>query len=935
MESGRSSDARDAADGAGVRRWTAIRDAAEAVLAQPVDARSEVLDRVCGSDAELRAEVEAQVRACERAAGAPAFLEGSAAAFAAPLLADDGSQLPITDAVPATSGAQRVRSDDLEGALRRALAGRYDIEREIGRGGAATVYLARDHRHGRLVALKVLDPSFGAAMSAARFLREIRVTAALTHPHILPLHDSGEADGLLYYVMPYVEGETLRERLARDGPPDLDAALRIVREVASALAYAHRHGVIHRDIKPANILLEDGHAVVADFGIARAVRRARETHEPAGSHEGDSLHGVDQGGDAGNTLTAGGVSPGTPAYMAPEQARGGSDVDHRADVYALGVVAYELLSGSHPFGTRKRDEIIAAHRDEPPPPLVASGRAVPPALAALVMQCLDKDPQRRPQSAAEIVNVVDALRQGARVGTDVPLRKRTVTLLAGAAVVLLATAGILVRSVRTDRKGVEARSAAVASDTRVPLDIRTVAVMPFVNLGGAREDDYLGDGLTDELAHALGQIPGLRLAGRASTHALKGRADPPQQVGRLLNVGALVTGTVRRAGDRVRVTAQLVTTSDGAVMWDSVYESRSRDAFELQDELTRSIVTALRPTLGEHAPARGSLNATRGTTDQEAYELYLKGRYHWFQRGAPNLARSIVYFRQAIERDPTFARAHAGLALAYAILPIFAAGSADSATALTTASAQRALALDSTLADAHVALGIALEMRLQFREGLSHYRTAVALEPASATAHHVLGVSLLNLGYTDEALVHLGRATQLDPLATAPASAEATGLLYSRRFAEAEAAAGRALALDSTYVWANWTRGLAQAMGGRPDSAVRTLERATQRQPSDARLASALLFAYARAGRWGDAERVRSRLHRTAGEITDGTEDAFAELVFGNREQLVRVLTSRAGQRRYIAAGGVFGCNPLFDPLWSDARFQSAMRALAVKTCRS
>jgi serine/threonine-protein kinase len=327
------------------------------------------------------------------------------------------------------------------------------------------------------------------------------------------------------------------------------------------------------------------------------------------------------------------------------------------------------------------------------------------------------------------------------------------------------------------------------------------------------------------------------------------------------------------------------------------------------------------------------MDVRRGTADQEAYDLYLKGRYYWLQRGAANIVRSIAYFKQAIARDSMFARAHAGLALSYSLLPVFLADSTDSATALTVASAQRAVALDSTLADAQLALAISLEMRLRLHDALAHYRAAVVLDPSSVTAHHWLGLCLLDLGRTDEALRELLRATQLDPLATSPASAAATALLYARRFPEAAVASRRALALDSTFAVATWTLGLAQAFGGQPDSAVLTLERGTRVNPGDPRLRSALLFAYAAAGRWADAEQVRAQLRRVGGKRSDGTESAFAALVFGESEPLVHVLTTPVGQRRYIASGGAIGCNPLFDPLWSDARFRTAMRALTVEAC--
>jgi serine/threonine-protein kinase len=913
-----------------------VRATVEEALALAPEARAAFLDRACGGDTELRAEVEAQLRACEQAEQSPEFLAGSAVAFATPLLTgevDGGTGAmdsgDVTRSGP-QAGAEGGPATDVPAALRTALAGHYDVEREVGHGGTATVYLAHDRRHGRPVALKLFDPVLGAAMSTERFLHEIRVTAGLTHPHILPLDESCEAGGLLFAVMPDVVGDTLRERLAREGALAPAAALRLVREVASALAYAHRRGIVHRDIKPANILIEDGHAVVADFGIARAVSRAREPREAGAPRHASA----DAPGDETGTLTGAGTALGTPAYMAPEQARGDAVVDHRADLYALGVVAYEALAGTHPFGRRTPAELVAAHRDESPPSLDARRPDVPPAFAALVMRCLEKDPAARPQSAAEVVAALDAVRSGVDAAGTAPPRMATwkVVSLAAAVVALVAAGGVLAtRGWTAGRQAVATPDA--ASDTREPSAIRTVAVLPFVNTSGVATDNYFSDGLTDELAHALAQLPGVRVAGRTSSYSFQGKAVGAREIGRALDVGALVAGAVRRAGDRMRVTTQLVSTADGKVLWDSVYESRASDVFAVQDEFTRAIVAALAPSLGDHGADTVAPNAQRGTTDQEAYDLYLKGRYFWLQRGAANVTHAISYFQQAIRRDATFARAHAGLAMAYAVLPDYIPDPADTLSTLAMASARRAVALDSTLADAQLALGIALDLRLRFRDALARYRAGLALEPSSETVHHWLGFSLLNLGHTDEALVELRRATQLDPLATAPASALATALLFARRFPEAEDASRRALTLDSTYAFAIWTLGLAQAFGGEPDSAVRTLERGTRLHPDDSRLYSALLFAYAAAGRWSDAERIRARLQRPGGDPYGGGEAAFAELVFGNREPLVRLLTTEAGQRSREEHGGTFGCDPLLDPLWRDARFRAAMRSLMVEAC--
>jgi serine/threonine-protein kinase len=813
-------------------RWRVIQRLVDGALDLPPAERAAYLSQACGPDAELYDSAARLLDACERAdraAGAGGLLGAPASAFAAPLLAELAGQ----DA--ARADARRAALAD---ALRAAVAGRYAVERELGRGGMATVYLARDLRHDRVVAVKVLARDDIAPTGAERFLQEIRTAARLTHPHVLGVHDSGEAAGLLYYVMPYVEGETLRARLTREGALPLADAARLVRELADALAYAHARGIVHRDLKPENVLLSGGHAVVADFGIAKALAAATQGGTPRGT--------------PGGALTSAGVALGTPAYMAPEQAVGDAATDHRADLYALGVVAYEALAGAHPFGARPPQALVVAHLTETPAPLGARRADAPPALVALVTRLLAKDPAARPQSAAEVLRALEGA-SASPAGTA----SRGWGRLRAAAAALLVAAGVGGYAVWGGVPGNFRAGAAPA-----PAAIRTVAVLPFVNTGGTAADDYFSDGLTDELAHALARLPGLRLAGRTSSYAFKGKAVAAQEIGRVLDVGALVVGTVRRAGDRLRVTTQLVSAADGKVLWDSVYESRSGDVFAVQDEVTRAVVAAIAPALDGRGARALTADVGRGTTDQAAYDLYLKGRYHWLARGAANLDSSIRYFRQAVDRDPTFARAHAGLALAYGALSAYVPDPTDSAMALLAASARRAAALDSTLADAQIALGMALARELRFADAEARYHAALALEPSNVMGHHGLGLLLLSVGRTDEAVAELRRATQLDPLAKSAGSAAALALIAARRFPEAEAASRRVLALDSTFPLALSNLGLAQTFGGQPDSAVRTLEHGTRVHPDDPRQASALVLAYAAAGRWADAERMRSELRR-------------------------------------------------------------------------
>src|SRR5512140_1054467 len=556
-------------------------------------------------------------------------------------------------------------TDDLQSRVQSALGPGYRIERELGGGGMSRVFLADEAALGRKVVVKVLSPELGAGLNVERFRREIQLAAGLQHPHIVPVLAAGEASGLPYFMMPYVAGDSLRARLRRDGALPIAEVVAIVRDVARGLAFAHARGVVHRDIKPDNVLLAGGSATVTDFGVAKALSSARH-------------------GEGTGSLTLVGNSLGTPAYMAPEQAAADPDTDHRADLYALGVVAYELLAGSTPFEGRTPRALLAAQMAETPPPINERRPDTPPALARLVMQLLEKDPADRPGTADAVLAALDdpeATRSQPRTAAFVPVRRRRGVLLAGGgiALLLLVTAGIVV-----GRRGAP------------PAGADAVAVLPFVNSGGDAQDEYFSDGMTDELTSALSQVRGLRVASRTSAYAYKGRRDVDvRQIGRQLGVGAVLEGTIRRDGDRIRLSARLTGAHDGLTVWSEQYERKVADVFRLQDELSSAIVAALAPRLTGRLPAR------RQTADLEAYDLYLRGRYLWHTRGDSALRAAAGLFSQAIARDPGFADAHAGLADALALLPVYGLTSADSALPIARREAERAVALDSVNGDAY------------------------------------------------------------------------------------------------------------------------------------------------------------------------------------------------------------------------------------------
>ena len=464
--------------------------------------------------------------------------------------------------------------------VRAALSGQYDLESEIGAGGMATVYLARDVKHDRRVAVKVLRPELTAAMGTDRFPREIRIAAQLSHPHILPLHDSGETGGFLYYVMPFAEGESLRTRVDRDGPMPVPEVVRILRELVDALAYAHGHGVVHRDIKPDNVMLSGRHALIMDFGVAKAVSDA-------------ATYGK---------MTTAGIALGTPTYMAPEQASADPNIDHRADIYAVGVMAYELLTGKPPFGGGSAHMVLSAHMTQRPKPIADVRLGVPVALSDLVMRCLEKEPEDRFQTAEQMLPILEAL--GTPSGGMTPTataavratrkssRRWLVTAGAAAVVIVLAGGGYALF-----QAGGRAEAEALA-----PVQIRRVAILPLQNLSGDPTQDGFVDGVHNALITSLAQQSGLTVISRTSVMRYRRTEKGLGEIARELNVDAVIEGSVQRAGNRVQVSANMVEAATERSLWASSFDAEGQDALRMQGELVRTMTQAIMAKLGG-APA--------------------------------------------------------------------------------------------------------------------------------------------------------------------------------------------------------------------------------------------------------------------------------------------------------------------------------------------
>ena len=693
---------------------------------------------------------------------------------------------------------------ELRDRLEAAIGAAYHLERELGGGGMSRVFVATDTALGRKVVVKVLPPEMAAGVNVDRFRREIQLAASLQHPHIVPLHAAGQAGDLFFYTMPMVEGDTLRARLARESEIPVNDAVRILRDVADALAHAHAHGVVHRDIKPDNVLISGRHAMVTDFGVAKAIS------ESTGQ----------------SSLTSAGLALGTPAYMAPEQAAADPHVDHRADIYALGALAYEMLTGRPPFVGPSPQMVLAAQVTQSPEPLAAKRPSCPPALAALVMRCLEKRPADRWQSADELVRQLELMATpsgGLAPTAAVPAAGRSRTTRVWVASVA-AAAALVAGAYLIKARG----SARPAEDTR------SIAVLPLANVGGDAKHEYFSDGMTDELATALGRIPGLRVASRTSSYTFKGKSANVGEIGRALHVETVLEGTVRREGDLLRVSVQLTKVSDGFALWSDTYERPAKDVFRVQDDVARSVADALSPTLGTRsatAEARGS--ASRGTDDLEAYDLYLRGQFLWHGRQSDGIRQAAEYFKQAIDLDPSFARAYAWLALTYALFPGYTEMERAEALPLVRQAAERALSIDSSLVEARVALGSALYQAGKYPEAEKQWREAIRLNPRYPTVHHWYGTMLVDIGRIQEAIEELSRARDLDPLSPIISSNLSQPLAFAGRRDEAIAASRRAIELAPSVVSMRMNAAVMWGTLGEIDSSLAQLRHAVALEPGN------------------------------------------------------------------------------------------------------
>jgi serine/threonine-protein kinase len=740
--------------------------------------------------------------------------------------------------------------NDFTERLRTALASRYHLERELGQGGMARVYLAQDLKYERQVAIKVLRPELAAEVGPARFLREIQIAARLHHPHILPLYDSDQLDGLVYYVMPYIDGETLRHRLARERQLPVGDALQIAREVADALSYAHNTQVVHRDIKPANILIDSGHALVADFGIARAF---------------------------GASQTSAGHVVGTPAYMSPEQIDGDPNLDGRSDVYSLGCVLYEMLVGEPPFRGSSLTAIIANRLSSPVPSVRSHRELVPEAVDAAVRKAMAVLPADRFSSAAQFAEAL---------GTSA-----TVAIAVGAAQAMV-------------KEVTEAKS---------------VAVLPFENMSTDPENEYFSDGITDDIIAQLSKISALKVISRTSTMQYKRTTKKIAAIAEELGVAAILEGSVRRAGQRVRIVAHLVDPRTEKHLWGDTFDRQLSDIFEVQSEVAQQITGALSLALSPEEKKRVEKKAT---TDADAYNLYLLGRFHANKWSEADVQKGIEYYQLAIVKDPAYGVAYAGLADAYELLSIgFSSKPPVEHLAQAKAMALKALDMDDSLAEAHTSLAYARWLGdLDWSGAEREFKRAIELKSSYVMAHEWYAEYLAALGRHDEALAEIRQAQQLDPLAVPVNRAVGWVLYFARRYDLAIEELRKALAMNPDFLGARLVLWWVYVAQGAFDQAIADIRREVDRPGLRAVKKLTLAFACASAGIKDEATGLLWELEPKLAE--DNRLALLSAMLFTALDQKDRAFEQLERAYEQREPGLLFlGVAPWVDPLRSDPRY--------------
>jgi serine/threonine protein kinase/Tfp pilus assembly protein PilF len=859
-------------------RWKRVNDLFQSAVERAPGERAAFLDEVCQGDEGLRREVESLLTAYERAEN---FIE-----------------------VPAFEVAPELVTNDRAGALVGKVIGHYRIESLIGVGGMGEVYLARDERLGRKAALKLLPNSLTTdETQLSRFKNEARSASALNHPNILTVYEIGAEGNRQFIATEFIEGITLRASL-ECGRMSLHAALEIAVQVASALAAAHDAGVVHRDIKPENIMLRpDGYAKVLDFGIAKLTEQTPASDD----------HTVET---TALLQTQPGLVLGTAHYMSPEQARG-QKVNARSDIWSLGVMLYEMVGGTPPFRGETPSDCIASILTTEPPPLSGVLPHVPVELESILQKALRKNSDERYQTSKEMLADLHNLKGKLEAKSSFSQTK--------------AHSASIVSKIKRHKRGAlltlaAALLAAVAAAysfffiARAPLpNEKSIAVLPFENLSEEQSNAYFADGIQDEILTRLSKIADLKVISRTSTQRYKHTSQSPSQIAHQLGVANVLEGSVQKTNDQVRVNVQLITAANDTHLWAETYDRKLTDIFAVESDIATTIAKTLQARL---TGAEKTAIAKHPTANREVYELYLKGRFFWNKRTAPDLRKAIEYFNQALDKDPDYAPAYAGLTDAYLILSQYGAASPADSLPQAIAAAKKAIELDDTLAEAHTSLACSLAYYdFDFEQSVKEFERAIQLNPNYATAHQWLSNGVLSaLGQFERAIAEGKRAVELDPLSLVINTDLGQDFFYARRYDEAIAQLHKTIEMDPRFYFAHWVLGTALQLKGQLSEAVAEYSKAVELN-DDPSVLALLGQAYARAGQRDEAQKILLRLSEEAkSRYVQPYNFVLMYLALGDKERAIDEM-ERAYRERDANVAQI-RTDPMLDDLRGNSRFE-------------